>query len=44
MESEFQALLDNHTWTLCPIPSHRNIIKNKWVFKLKQKADGTIDR
>jgi transposase InsO family protein len=44
MESEFQALLDNHTWTLCPRPSHRNIIKNKWVFKLKQKADGTIDR
>jgi hypothetical protein len=44
MESEFQALLDNHTWTLCPRPPHRNIIKKKWVYKLKQKVDGTIDR
>jgi hypothetical protein len=44
MEFEFQALLDNHTWTLCSRPLHLNIIKNKWVYKLKQNTDGTIDR
>jgi hypothetical protein len=35
MESEIQALLDNGTWTLYPRPSNRNIIKNKWVYKVK---------
>lgn len=44
MESEFQALVDNHTWTLCPQPSNRNIIHNKWVYKIKQKPDGSIER
>jgi len=27
-----------------PRPPHRTIIKNKWVYKLKQKVDGSIDR
>jgi hypothetical protein len=44
MESEYQALLDNKTWFLCPRPSNRNVIHNKWVFKLKQKPDGSIER
>jgi transposase InsO family protein len=44
MEQEFQALLENQTWTLCLRPRNHNIIKNKWVYKLKQNLDGTIDR
>jgi hypothetical protein len=44
MESEFQALHENDTWTLCPQPLNRNIIKNKWVFKLKQHSNGSIER
>jgi transposase InsO family protein len=44
MQSEFQALLSNHTWTLCPRPLHKKVVRNKWVFKLKQKPDGSIDR
>ena len=44
MEVEFGALLVNGTWSLCPRPPNRKIIQNKWVFRLKQKADGSIDR
>jgi hypothetical protein len=44
MESELQALHENDTWTLCPRPLNKNIIKNKWVFKLKQHLDGSIER
>lgn len=44
MESEFQALPDNHTWTLCPRPNNRNVIHNKWIYKLKQKLDRSIER
>ena len=44
LEVEFGALLANGTWSLCPWPPIRKIIRNKWVFRLKQKADGSIDR
>ena len=36
-------MLANGTWSLCP-PPNRKIIQNKWVFRLKQKVDGSIDR
>jgi hypothetical protein len=44
MESEFLALMQNNTWHLVPLVSGRNLIDCKWVFKLKRKADGSIDR
>jgi hypothetical protein len=44
MQLEYDALMLNGTWTLCPRPSHHNVIRNKWVFKIKKKADGSIER
>jgi hypothetical protein len=44
MREEFAALQANQTWTLCPGSTHKNVITNKWVFKVKQKANGTLDR
>jgi hypothetical protein len=44
MSLEFEALMTNGTWTLCPRPLHHNVIRNKWVYKIKQKPDGSIDR
>lgn len=44
MDEEFQALIQNKTWHLVPAPARCNLIDSKWVFKLKHKADGTVDR
>jgi len=44
MQLEFDALLSNGTWTLCPRPPHHNIIRNKWVYRIKKYADGTVER
>ncbi|XP_062173574.1 uncharacterized protein LOC133879040 [Alnus glutinosa] len=44
MLQEFQALVSNGTWTLCPRPLHHNIVRNKWVYKIKQKPDGSVER
>ena len=44
MDSEHSALLKNKTWHLVPPPKGKNIIDCKWVYKIKKKADGTIDR
>jgi histone deacetylase 1/2 len=44
MEDEYSALLDNKTWHLVPPSTHRNLIDCKWVYRIKHRADGTIDR
>ena len=44
MNKEYTALMNNRTWHLVPAPRAKNIIGSKWVYKVKRKADGTIDR
>jgi hypothetical protein len=44
MDSEFSALVHNKTWHLVPPTPGQNLIDCKWVFKIKCKADDTIDR
>lgn len=44
MQDEFQALQKNKTWHLVPPRAGLNIIDCMWIFKLKRKADGSIDR
>ena len=43
MGKEFDALQLNGTWSLTSRPPNKNVIRNKWVYKLKQKYDGSID-
>jgi histone deacetylase 1/2 len=44
MDLEIAALHKNHTWDLVDQPAAVNIIGCKWVYKLKHKPDGSIDR
>jgi hypothetical protein len=44
MQTEFNALLQNQTWTLVPPQQATNLVGCKWVFKVKRKADGSIER
>jgi hypothetical protein len=44
MNKEFDALLQNGTWTLVPTSPSMNIVGCKWVFRIKRKADGSIER
>lgn len=43
-EEEYNALMENQTWTLTQLPPGRKYIGSKWVFKAKCKADGSVDR
>ncbi|XP_071683320.1 uncharacterized protein [Lolium perenne] len=43
MEEEYDALLKNQTWHLVPPSSSKNLIDCKWVYRIKKRADGTID-
>ena len=44
MDLEIAALHKNHTWDLVDQPAVVNIIGCKWVYKLKHKPNGSIDR
>lgn len=44
MDIEYDALVKNKTWHLVPPQKGRNIIECKWVYKIKRKADGSLDR
>ena len=43
MQSEFDAIMKNGTWSLCILPLGKKAIGTKWVYKLKRKPDGTVD-
>jgi hypothetical protein len=44
MDSEYNALIKNNTWHLVSPKTWTNIIDCKWVYKIKRRADGTVDR
>ncbi|GJU63929.1 ribonuclease H-like domain-containing protein [Tanacetum coccineum] len=44
MNKEMDALYRNDTWEICDLPKDRKSIGGKWVFKIKYKSNGEIDR
>lgn len=44
MLEEFEALVRNETWELVPKPIEVKPITCKWVYKVKHKTDGTVER
>lgn len=44
MDTEYQTLMKNNTWTLATLPPGKKVLGCKWAFKLKRKADGSIAR
>ena len=41
---EYNALTENKTCVLSPIPSGRKANGSLWVFKIKRHCDGTIEK
>ena len=44
MNDEIKALEANSTWTLVPLPPDKHCISCRWVYKVKYKMDGSVDR
>jgi hypothetical protein len=44
MQEELDVLDRTGTWDLVPLPSHAVPITCKWVFKIKTKSDGSVER
>lgn len=44
MDYEFDALMANGTWSLCPRPLYKCVVRNKWVYKITRTPNGSIER
>jgi len=41
---EMRALKGNHTWAVVDFSENKKIIGCKWVFTIKYKSNGSVDR
>ena len=44
MNDEYKSLIDNQTWQIVERPKNERIVDNRWVFKIREKPDGSIER
>lgn len=44
MDAELEALELNHTWDVIELPPEKKVIPCKWVYKVKHRSDGCIER
>ena len=44
MQEELHALQENHTWDIVPCPSGVKPIGCKWIYSIKRRSDGSLDR
>lgn len=44
MTQELTALAQNNTWQLVPPNPSQNLIGCKWIFRVKKRSDGTVER
>ena len=44
MKEEFDTLTKNHTWDLVILPPGQSVVGYKWIYKIKTRSDGSIER
>ena len=44
MKEELDALTKNHTWNLVTLLLGQSVVGCKWIYKIKTRSDGSIER
>lgn len=44
MSAELDSQIREHTWDLVPPNASQNVVGNRWVFRIKRRADGSIEK
>ena len=44
MNNEIESIEKNDTWELVDLPKNRDCIGVKWVYKMKYKANGEVEK
>ena len=44
MKEKLDALTKNHTWDLVTLPPGQSVVSCKWIYEIKTRSDGSIER
>jgi hypothetical protein len=44
MAEEHQSIMKNEVWEILPRPKEKSVVTSKWVYKIKQAADRSMDK
>ena len=44
MCDEITTLRENRTWSLVPFYPSMNVVGSRWVYRIKRRVDGSIER
>ena len=44
MKAKLDAMELNNTWSVVPLPVGKHVVGCRWIYKIKYKSDGSIDR
>ncbi|XP_042401234.1 uncharacterized mitochondrial protein AtMg00820-like [Zingiber officinale] len=44
MQEELNALAENSTWSIVPLPKGKKAVGCRWIYKTKFNADGSVER
>ena len=44
MKEELDTLSKNHTWDLVTLPPRKSVVGCKWIYKIRTRSDGSIER
>ena len=44
MKEELDALTKNHTWNLVTLPPRQSVVGCKWIYNIKTRSNGSIER
>lgn len=43
MQTKYEALMRNNTWSIVSCPTNVNVVGCKWIYRIKKRADRTIE-
>jgi hypothetical protein len=44
MTEEHQSIMINNVWEIVPRPKEKSVVTSKWVYKIKNATDGSMDK
>jgi hypothetical protein len=44
MMEEYNSIMKNDVWEVVPRPKGKSVVTSRWLYKLKQVADGSIEK
>eukprot|EP00253_Pinus_taeda_P030274 PITA_30274 len=44
MVEEYDSIIQNSVWDVVPRPQGKSVVSSKWIYKVKQAADGSVEK